>query len=112
VGQRIDVGSRITAHYDPLVAKLIVGASDRHTALRKLAAALDRLVIGGVRTNAGLHRWLVDEPEVATGRVTTRFLDETPLPAMPAKTSRRRPRQRRGGEPGQKHDRTPTHGMG
>jgi acetyl/propionyl-CoA carboxylase alpha subunit len=79
----VEVGTRITAHYDPLVAKLIVGASDRHTALRKLAAALDRLVIGGVRTNAGLHRWLVDEPEVATGRVTTRFLDETPLPAMP-----------------------------
>jgi acetyl/propionyl-CoA carboxylase alpha subunit len=79
----IETGSRITAHYDPLVAKLIVGAPDRDTARRKLAAALDQLVIGGVRTNAGFHRWLVEEPAVVAGRVTTRYLDDTPLPAMP-----------------------------
>ena len=79
----VEAGSRITAHYDSLVAKLIVGASDRDTARRKLAVALDRLVIGGVRTNAGLHRWLVDHPAVVAGNVTTRFLDETSFPVMP-----------------------------
>ncbi|MEX1004060.1 MAG: biotin carboxylase N-terminal domain-containing protein [Acidimicrobiia bacterium] len=79
----VEAGSRISAHYDPLVAKLIVGGPDRESARRELAAALDRLVIGGVRTNAGFHRWLIDEPAVVAGTVTTRFLDETPLPAMP-----------------------------
>lgn len=79
----VEAGSQITAHYDPLVAKLIVGATDRETARRRLAAALDGLVIGGVRTNAGFHRWLVDQPAVVAGSVTTRFLDETTLPAMP-----------------------------
>ena len=79
----VEAGSRITSHYDPLVAKLVVGAADRDTARRKLALALDRLVIGGVRTNAGFHRWLVDQPAVVAGTVTTRFLDETALPVMP-----------------------------
>ena len=79
----IEAGSQITAHYDPLVAKLVVGAADREAARRKLAAALDGLLIGGVRTNAGFHRWLIEEPAVVAGRVTTRFLDETSLPAMP-----------------------------
>ena len=79
----VEAGSQITVHYDSLIAKLIVGASDRDTARRRLAAALDALVIGGVRTNAGLHHWLVDHPAVVSGTVTTRFLDETTLPAMP-----------------------------
>ena len=28
-----------------------------------------------------VHRWLIDRPEFRTGRITTRFLDETELPA-------------------------------
>ncbi len=73
-------GSVISPHYDPMVAKLIVGGSDRTTALAGLRRALDRLVIGGLTTNTGFHRWLVDRPELIEGRITTRFLDETEIP--------------------------------
>ena len=72
----IEVGSEISPHYDPMIAKLIVSSDDRAGARQGLADALDRLLIGGVVTNTGFHRWLLDRPEVVTGRVTTRLLDE------------------------------------
>jgi acetyl/propionyl-CoA carboxylase alpha subunit len=77
----VERGGEITSHYDPMIAKLIVHGDDREVARRRLVRALDRLVIGGLVTNTGLHRWLLDQPPVAEGRVTTRFLDETELPA-------------------------------
>ena len=79
----VDVGSTITPHYDPMVAKLIVHGADRPTARRLLAAALDQLVIGGLTTNTGFQRWLIEQEPVVAGRVTTRFLDETDLPGPP-----------------------------
>ena len=70
-------GSVVSPHYDAMLAKLIVSGPDRPTALACLRRALDGLVIGGVVTNGGFHRWLVDQEPVVAGRVTTRFLDET-----------------------------------
>ncbi len=72
-------GSVISPHYDAMVAKLIVAAGDRVMALARLRRALDKLIVGGVVTNAGFHRWLIDQAPVVEGRVTTRFLDETTI---------------------------------
>lgn len=72
----VEIGSEISPHYDPMIAKLIVSAGDRASARHKLADALDRLIIGGVVTNTGFHRWLLDRPEFVAGRVTTRLLDD------------------------------------
>lgn len=79
----IEAGSEITPFYDSMVAKLIVGGTDREQALDALRSALDGLVIDGLVTTAGFHRWLIDQPPIVAGRVTTRFLDETPVPAAP-----------------------------
>jgi len=76
-------GDAITSFYDPMIAKLIVDGADRATARRRLARALDQLVVGGLITNTGFHRWLVDQQPIVDGRVTTRFLDEAELPAAP-----------------------------
>jgi acetyl/propionyl-CoA carboxylase alpha subunit len=70
-------GSVVSPHYDAMLAKLIVSGPDRPTALARLRRALDGLVIGGVVTSCGFHRWLLDQEPVVAGRVTTRFLDET-----------------------------------
>lgn len=75
----IEAGSEISPYYDPMIAKLIVWADDRDSARQELADALDQLLVGGVVTNAGFHRWLLDRPEVAAGRVTTRLLDDITL---------------------------------
>lgn len=77
----VELGSAVTPHYDPMVSKLVAHGADRDTARRKLASALDALIIGGLPTNVGFHRWLVEQPELVEGRVTTRFLDMHPPPA-------------------------------
>ncbi len=72
--------SVVSPHYDAMVAKLIVSGADRPTALGRLRRCLDGLIVGGLVTNTGFHRWLVDQPPVVDGRVTTRFLDDTEIP--------------------------------
>jgi len=75
----IEAGSEVTPHYDSMIAKLIVHGADRDDALAKMRTALDRLIIDGLATTAGFHRWLLDQQPVIDGRVTTRFLDENAL---------------------------------
>jgi acetyl/propionyl-CoA carboxylase alpha subunit len=73
-------GDEVTSDYDPMIAKMIVAGPDRESARLRLAHALERLLIGGLTTNSGFFRWLVDQPQIVEGRVTTRFLDEVELP--------------------------------
>ena len=77
-------GDEVTPFYDSMIAKLIVWDADRPAALDTLRGWLDGLWIEGVVTTGPFHRWLVDQQPVVDGRVTTRFLDETPVPADPA----------------------------
>ncbi|MFP5332700.1 MAG: acetyl/propionyl/methylcrotonyl-CoA carboxylase subunit alpha [Acidimicrobiia bacterium] len=80
-------GNEVSPHYDPMIAKFIVRGPDRQAALDRMARALDRLVIGGLASNTGFHRWLVDHPAVRTATVTTRLLDDTPPPAPPGEAT-------------------------
>ncbi len=72
----VEAGSEITPHYDAMVAKLVVAGADRDAARTRLASALDALIVGGVVTNAGFHRWLVAQDDVRAGTMTTRFLED------------------------------------
>lgn len=79
----LEVGTVVEPTYDSMIAKLITHGRDRDLALSQMRTALDHLIIGGLDTSAGFHRWLVDQPAVIEGRVTTRLLDEIELPAPP-----------------------------
>jgi acetyl/propionyl-CoA carboxylase alpha subunit len=76
-------GDTVTPFYDSMIAKLIVWDTDRPAALSTLRGWLDGLWIDGVVTTGPFHRWLVEQQPVIDGRVTTRFLDETTIPADP-----------------------------
>lgn len=76
-------GSSITPHFDSMVAKLIVSGSDRPAALAAMRSALDELLIAGVTTTTGFHRWLLDQDALVEARVTTRLLDAIELPVSP-----------------------------
>jgi acetyl/propionyl-CoA carboxylase alpha subunit len=78
-GVRVDAGieahTALPAEYDPLLAKLLVQASTRADAIARLRRALDETLIGGVQTDAGFHRWLVDHPAFVDGRYDTSFIE-------------------------------------
>ena len=77
-------GDEVTPYYDSMIAKLVVWDTDRDAALATLRSHLDGLRIDGLVTTAPFHRWLVEQQPVVDGRVTTRFLDETSIPADPS----------------------------
>jgi acetyl-CoA carboxylase biotin carboxylase subunit len=71
----VEVGSAVTVHYDPLLAKVIGSGSDRGQAIERLAGALEEYRIEGVRTTLPLHRRILASPEFRAGAVHTRFLE-------------------------------------
>jgi len=89
-GIRVDAGveadTDLRPEYDPLLAKLMVHAVDRPAAVDRLRRALDETLIGGLQTDAGFLRWLVDDEAFAagsydTGLVPERWGDGPPLSA-------------------------------
>jgi 3-methylcrotonyl-CoA carboxylase alpha subunit len=88
-GIRLDsgftAGSEVTHFYDPLLAKLIVYAGDRGTAIRRMQAALKEYVIHGVATNIDFLGAILAHPDFQNGEVTTRWVETkmnwTPPPA-------------------------------
>ena len=71
-------GDTISPHYDSLIAKLIVHAADRPTAIRAMDAALAGLVVEGVPTTAALHRRILADARFASGSYDTGLLDGFP----------------------------------
>jgi acetyl-CoA carboxylase biotin carboxylase subunit len=65
----------IPPFYDSLVAKLIVHASDRQEAIRRMERALDFFVIEGIDTSIPLHREIVRDDRFRRGDVSTRFME-------------------------------------
>ncbi len=71
----IDRGTEITPYYDPLLAKLIVHAESRETAIDQLKSALDQCAIAGIETNLDYLRQILDNPAFAIADLSTRFLE-------------------------------------
>ena len=80
-GIRVDSGVRegdsVTIEFDPMLAKLIVHAPDRMSAIRRLDSALSSFVVLGVRTNIDFLRNSLAHPAFREGAIDTGFLDAT-----------------------------------
>ena len=64
-------GDAVTAHYDPMLAKVIAHGPDRTAALARLAGALRAFEIAGVTTNLPFLSRLVAHPGFRAGDVDT-----------------------------------------
>ncbi len=69
-------GDEISQYYDPMIAKLIVSAEDRPSAVARLKTALERTAIFGVTTNLPLLHAVISHPAFLEGQTTTGFLNE------------------------------------
>ncbi len=79
-GPRVDgwvaAGSQVSAYYDPMLAKLIVTAPDRASAIAALQEALAGTRLSGIETNLDWLRTVVRSEAFTSGRVSTRALAE------------------------------------
>ena len=65
----------MTHFYDPLLAKLIVHAENRETAIQRMQAALREFIVHGVVTNIDFLQTVLSHPAFAYGEVTTRWVE-------------------------------------
>ena len=88
-GVRNDVGfesgDAVPLDYDPMLAKLIVAAPDRPTAVRRLRSSLADYGVAGLPTNLPLLRRIAGHPAFLEGDTTTGFLERHGLAEPPAR---------------------------
>jgi acetyl-CoA carboxylase biotin carboxylase subunit len=68
-------GWTVPMDYDPMLSKLIAYAPTRALAIARMREALRAYVIGGIRTNLGLFRRILDDPGFQAARLDTGYLD-------------------------------------
>jgi acetyl-CoA carboxylase, biotin carboxylase subunit len=68
-------GWTVPIDYDPLLAKLIGYGTDREQAIARLTRALSEYFVGGIKTNIGLFRRILRDPDFRAAKLDTGFLD-------------------------------------
>jgi acetyl-CoA carboxylase, biotin carboxylase subunit len=76
----MEEGALVPPFYDSMIAKLIVHAADRLSAIARLRASLDAFTVEGVATNIALLRRIAAHPEFIANRLDTRWLESVFLP--------------------------------
>ncbi|MEE9167574.1 MAG: acetyl-CoA carboxylase biotin carboxylase subunit [Candidatus Neomarinimicrobiota bacterium] len=78
-GVRVDThvyaGYTIPSYYDSLIAKLIVHAHDRSSAINRMQRALEETIIEGPKTTIPFHRAIMRNKDFRDGNIDTGFLD-------------------------------------
>jgi 3-methylcrotonyl-CoA carboxylase alpha subunit len=74
-----EVGDEVPINYDAMIAKLIVSAPDRPSAVRRLRRALTDYEILGLSSNLPLLERIAAHPSFERGETTIRFLEEHTL---------------------------------
>ena len=115
-GIRVDAGyesgSKVSTHYDAMLAKVVAHAPTRAAAARKLAGVLSRARIHGVRTNRDQLVAVLRDPSVP-GRATSPPTCSRVVRGSLEHLSHRRPappRQRRSPSPSGAESRGPSSG--
>jgi len=84
VDSGVEAGAEVTPFYDPMIVKLIAHGQTRDVALDRLAAALERTIVIGPRSNIGLLIALCRAEEFRQGNFDTGFIDRHLVALVPA----------------------------
>ncbi|KAK3193734.1 hypothetical protein Dsin_025044 [Dipteronia sinensis] len=71
----VEQGDTVSMHYDPMIAKLVVGGENRAAALLKLKNCLSNFQVAGVPTNINFLQKLANHREFESGNVETHFIE-------------------------------------
>lgn len=71
----VETGSNVSSFYDPMIAKIIVTADDRQSAIQAMADALAKTQVAGIETNLEYLQNIIDCDVFNAGMQTTRFLN-------------------------------------
>ena len=69
-------GWTVPMDYDPLLSMLIAWGNSREETIARLRRALEEYTVTGIKTNAGLFRRILTEPEFVRADIHTKWLDE------------------------------------
>jgi propionyl-CoA carboxylase alpha chain len=94
VDSGVESGSVVSAHYDSLLAKIIVHAPTRGEAAGVLAAVLARSRVHGVTTNRDLLVRILRQPAFLAGETDTGFIERHGLSSLAAPVADREARCR------------------
>ena len=64
-------GWNVPLDYDPMLSKLIAFAPDRAMAIARMERALSEYFMGGIKTNLGLFRRILQHPDFIAARIDT-----------------------------------------
>jgi 3-methylcrotonyl-CoA carboxylase alpha subunit len=77
---RIDAGfiagDEVSAHYDPMISKLIVRGASRDEAIRNLSKALEEYEVAGPVTNIEFLKAVCRSPDFVAGEVETGYIEK------------------------------------
>ena len=79
-GVRVDTavypGYVVPPYYDSMIAKLIVHARTRETAITRMRRALEAMVVEGIKTTIPLHLKIMNDEKFQKGDFSTKFMEE------------------------------------
>lgn len=76
VDDGFDEGMEIPIYYDPMIAKLVVHASNRQAAIEKTIHAIDNYRIEGVKTTLSFGKFVLQHPAFISGNFDTKFVEK------------------------------------
>ncbi|WP_151837937.1 MULTISPECIES: urea carboxylase [unclassified Acinetobacter] len=71
----VETGSNVSSFYDPMIAKIIVTATDREQAIAAMQNSLSNTEIAGIETNLEYLQEIISGEVFQQGTQTTRFLN-------------------------------------
>lgn len=71
----VETGSNVSSFYDPMIAKIIVTAEDRESAIQAMTDTLAKTQVAGIETNLEYLQNIIDCDVFKAGTQTTRFLN-------------------------------------
>ncbi len=80
-------GQRVSPHYDPLIAKLIVSGESRAQCISRAKRAIREYRIQGISTTLPFFERLLSDPRFVTGEIDVGFVDRHWMEEMASRTS-------------------------